>query len=86
MEIQCAGWGGKLGTPIATRFRDCNQIRPGRGHARVGLDSADPARHAAWLREFIELGFEELLLHQVGTNQREFIDVFGREVLPQLRE
>jgi probable non-F420 flavinoid oxidoreductase len=50
------------------------------------LISADPARHAAWLREFIELGFEELLLHQVGVNQREFIDVFGREVLPQLRE
>ncbi len=49
------------------------------------LISADPARHAAWLREFIELGFEELLLHQVGVNQREFIDVFGREVLPQLR-
>jgi coenzyme F420-dependent glucose-6-phosphate dehydrogenase len=50
------------------------------------LISADPARHAAWLREFIELGFEEILLHQVGTNQREFIEVFGREVLPQLRE
>jgi hypothetical protein len=50
------------------------------------LISADPARHAAWLRDFIELAFEELLLHQVGTNQREFIDVFGREVLPQLRE
>jgi coenzyme F420-dependent glucose-6-phosphate dehydrogenase len=50
------------------------------------LISADPARHAAWLREFIELGFEELLLHQVGTNQREFIEVFGREVLPQFRE
>jgi probable non-F420 flavinoid oxidoreductase len=50
------------------------------------LISADPARHAAWLREFIELGFEELLLHQVGVNQREFIDVFGREVLPQLQK
>jgi coenzyme F420-dependent glucose-6-phosphate dehydrogenase len=46
---------------------------------------ADPARHAAWLNEFIELGFEELQLHQVGVNQREFIDTFGREVLPQLR-
>jgi coenzyme F420-dependent glucose-6-phosphate dehydrogenase len=49
------------------------------------LISADPARHAAWLQEFIELGFEELQLHQVGVNQREFIDVFGRDVLPQLR-
>jgi alkanesulfonate monooxygenase SsuD/methylene tetrahydromethanopterin reductase-like flavin-dependent oxidoreductase (luciferase family) len=49
------------------------------------LISADASRHAAWLQEFIELGFEELQLHQVGVDQQEFIDAFGREVLPQLR-
>ena len=49
------------------------------------LISADPARHAAWLQEFVDLGFEELLLHQVGVNQREFIEVFASTVLPQLR-
>ena len=49
------------------------------------LISADPERHAAWLNEYIELGFEELQLHQVGVNQREFIDIFGGKVLPQLR-
>jgi coenzyme F420-dependent glucose-6-phosphate dehydrogenase len=49
------------------------------------LISADLSRHAAWLHEFIELGFQELHLHQVGVNQREFIDAFGRDVLPQLR-
>jgi alkanesulfonate monooxygenase SsuD/methylene tetrahydromethanopterin reductase-like flavin-dependent oxidoreductase (luciferase family) len=49
------------------------------------LISADPERHAAWLNEYIELGFEELQLHQVGVNQREFIDTFGGKVLPQLR-
>jgi coenzyme F420-dependent glucose-6-phosphate dehydrogenase len=47
--------------------------------------SADPARHAAWLAEDRELGFDTLYLHQVGRNQREFIDCFGRLVLPQLR-
>jgi coenzyme F420-dependent glucose-6-phosphate dehydrogenase len=50
------------------------------------LISADPARHVAWLQEFIDLGFEELLLHQVGVDQQEFIDVFGSEVLPRLRD
>jgi probable non-F420 flavinoid oxidoreductase len=49
------------------------------------LISADPSRHAAWLHEFIELGFQELQLHQVGVNQQEFIEAFGRDVLPQLR-
>lgn len=30
------------------------------------LASSDLDRHAAWLREYIDLGFEELHLHQVG--------------------
>jgi coenzyme F420-dependent glucose-6-phosphate dehydrogenase len=49
------------------------------------LISSDFGQHAAWLREYIELGFEELYLHQVGVNQREFIDAFGTHVLPALR-
>jgi len=46
--------------------------------------SADPGRHAAWLAAYAELGFSEIHLHQVGRNQREFIDAFGSKVLPQL--
>jgi probable non-F420 flavinoid oxidoreductase len=48
---------------------------------RVG---ADPARHAAWLREYADLGFDEIYLHHVGREQEEFIEVFGAKVLPQL--
>jgi coenzyme F420-dependent glucose-6-phosphate dehydrogenase len=49
------------------------------------LISSDPSQHAAWLNEYIDLGFEELHLHQVGRNQHTFIDAFGARVLPQLR-
>jgi predicted esterase len=31
------------------------------------------------------MGFDEIHLHNVGRNQAEFIEVFGREVLPNLR-
>jgi len=31
------------------------------------------------------MGFDEIHLHNVGRNQADFIDVFGREVLPKLR-
>ena len=48
------------------------------------LISADLAQHAAWLAEYIELGFSELQLHQVGRNQQAFIDAFGQNVLPEL--
>lgn len=47
--------------------------------------SSDPHRHAAWLSEFVGLGFEELQLHQVGRDQDGFIEIFGAKVLPQLR-
>ena len=49
------------------------------------LISSDLNRHADWLAEFVELGFEELQLHQVDRNQSAFIDAFGTKVLPQLR-
>ena len=48
------------------------------------LVSNDLGRHAAWLAEAAELGFEEINVHHVGREQRAFIDAFGADVLPQL--
>jgi probable non-F420 flavinoid oxidoreductase len=45
--------------------------------------SSDPGRHAGWIHEVLELGFDEIFLHHVGQTQREFIEVFGAEVLPE---
>lgn len=46
--------------------------------------SADPNRHVEWLQADRELGFSNLYLHNVGRNQREFIDIFGDQVLPHI--
>jgi probable non-F420 flavinoid oxidoreductase len=46
--------------------------------------SSDLGQHAAWLKEYVDLGFDELYLHHVGQRQEEFIDAFGEHVLPQL--
>ncbi|MFP5255889.1 MAG: TIGR03885 family FMN-dependent LLM class oxidoreductase [Acidimicrobiia bacterium] len=59
------------------------QVEPDDVRAAV-LVSSDPKQHAAWLSELIEVGFDRLYLHHVGQEQREFIDVFGAEVLPEL--
>ena len=48
------------------------------------LVSADPGWHAARLQELADLGFDEIYLHHVGQEQREFLEVFGDKVLPQL--
>jgi coenzyme F420-dependent glucose-6-phosphate dehydrogenase len=44
--------------------------------------SSDIERHLAWIHADIELGFQRLYLHNVGRNQREFIEIFGERVLP----
>jgi coenzyme F420-dependent glucose-6-phosphate dehydrogenase len=49
------------------------------------LISADTARHAAWLADYLELGFDELYLHNVHRDQERFLHDFGTRVLPELR-
>ena len=46
---------------------------------------ADLDRHAAHLVDVARLGFDRVMLHNVGSNQRQFIDTFGDKVLPGLR-
>ena len=50
------------------------------------LISADLGRHVGWLEEFLEMGFDEIYLHHVGSEQRAFIDAFGAHVLPVLAD
>ncbi|MCY1640981.1 TIGR03885 family FMN-dependent LLM class oxidoreductase [Methylorubrum sp. SL192] len=57
-------------------------VRPEDMHACVRI-SDDLGQHAAWLAELAEMGFAEIIVHQVGTRQEAFIDAFGRRVLPQ---
>jgi alkanesulfonate monooxygenase SsuD/methylene tetrahydromethanopterin reductase-like flavin-dependent oxidoreductase (luciferase family) len=46
--------------------------------------SSDPDKHRAEIQRYFDLGFDRIYLHNVGRNQREFLEVFGREVLPGL--
>jgi G6PDH family F420-dependent oxidoreductase len=48
------------------------------------LISADPELHRREIQRFLDLGFDQVYLHNVGRNQLEWIEVFGREVLPGL--
>lgn len=46
--------------------------------------SADPARHAEWIAEDLALGFETVILHNVGRNQRAYIEAFEAKIRPAL--
>ncbi len=46
--------------------------------------SADPDEHRSYIQRFVDLGFDRVYLHNVGRNQREWIETFGRDVLPKI--
>ncbi|WNM24236.1 TIGR03557 family F420-dependent LLM class oxidoreductase [Demequina capsici] len=48
------------------------------------LISEDLDVHRREIQRHLDMGFDRIYLHQVGRNQREFIDAFGAEVLPRL--
>lgn len=58
-------------------------VRPEDFEGRM-IISADPDDHRAYIQKFVDLGFDRIYLHNVGRNQRQWIDVFGRDVLPKL--
>jgi hypothetical protein len=58
-------------------------VRPDDVKAAV-LTSSDLGRHAAWLRQILDAGVDELFIHQVPREQSAFIDAFGSKVLPEV--
>ncbi|MDQ0995364.1 coenzyme F420-dependent glucose-6-phosphate dehydrogenase [Phyllobacterium ifriqiyense] len=48
--------------------------------------SSEPELHISWLREYLSLGFEQIYVHNVGRNQTEFIEAYGKHVLPLLKD
>jgi coenzyme F420-dependent glucose-6-phosphate dehydrogenase len=58
-------------------------VRPEDFEGRM-IISADPDKHLQYIQKFVDLGFDRVYLHNVGRNQREWIDVFGAQVLPKL--
>jgi hypothetical protein len=59
-------------------------VRPEDFRNRV-LISSDLAVHAANIQHYLDMGFDEVHLHNVGRNQAQFIEAFGKDVLPALR-
>ncbi|MCW4385562.1 TIGR03557 family F420-dependent LLM class oxidoreductase [Salinibacterium sp. SYSU T00001] len=58
-------------------------VRPEHFEGRM-LVSSDLDAHRAHIQRHLDLGFTRIHLHNVGRNQREFLETFGRDVLPGL--
>jgi coenzyme F420-dependent glucose-6-phosphate dehydrogenase len=56
-----------------------------RAHTRF-ITSDDPQEIVAGIGRYIDLGFDELVLHAPGEDQGRFLEQFSEDVLPLLRE
>jgi coenzyme F420-dependent glucose-6-phosphate dehydrogenase len=59
-------------------------VRPENYKNRVLL-TPDLSEHVAHIQHFIDLGFNEIYVHNVARNQEAFIDAYGKHVLPNLQ-
>ena len=59
-------------------------VRPENYKNRM-LISPDLDEHRAQIQQFVDLGFDEIHVHNVGRNQEQFIKAFGEQVIPKLR-
>lgn len=46
--------------------------------------SASTSQHIQWINQYLDLGIEEIILHNVNTSHSRFIEDFGLKVLPEL--
>ena len=59
-------------------------VRPEHYDGRVFI-SPDLDELAAHIQHYLDLGFDEVYLHNVGRNQEAFIEAIGKRVAPQLK-
>lgn len=59
-------------------------VRPENYKNRVMI-STDLDEHAAHIQRYVDLGFTEIYLHNVGRNQEAFLKTFGEQVFPKVK-
>jgi coenzyme F420-dependent glucose-6-phosphate dehydrogenase len=53
---------------------------------RRWLVSDDPDEHIEQLRPYLELGFNHLVFHAPGEGQTRFLELYGSQILPRIRD
>ena len=53
---------------------------------RRWLVSDDPDEHLEQLKPYLELGFTHLVFHAPGDDQKRFLELYGKQILPRIRK
>lgn len=72
--------------PLPRHYEELAQTVTEDQIASTVICGPDPKKHLEAIREYAEAGFDHVFVHQVGSDQKGFMDFYRREILPNLRE
>ncbi|MEM7022922.1 MAG: glucose-6-phosphate dehydrogenase (coenzyme-F420) [Pseudomonadota bacterium] len=75
----------KMGVEDPVEMERLSDALPVERAAKRWIVSNDPDEHVERLEDTIKLGFTHLVFHAPGPDQRRFLDLYSKEVLPRLR-
>jgi coenzyme F420-dependent glucose-6-phosphate dehydrogenase len=83
-----AGLDGPLSQelPLPSHFEEASVMVDEEKIAEVVVCGPDPDRHLEGIRMFLDAGFDNVYVHQIGPDQDGFIDFYEREILPAARD
>ena len=80
-----AGLRGTLGQelPLPSHFEQAAEMVDEETIAEVVVCGPNPEAHLEGIRRFTDAGFDHVYVHQVGPDQKGFIDFYARDVLDE---
>jgi coenzyme F420-dependent glucose-6-phosphate dehydrogenase len=70
--------------PLPSHFEQSAQMLTEDDIAEVVACGPDPERHLDAIRKFADAGFDHIYIHQVGPDQRGFLDFYEQNLAPEL--
>ncbi len=79
-----AGLPGQLFSelPLPSLFEKASKLVTADRVAELIPCGPDPEIHLRAIREYLEAGFDHIFIHQIGPNQKQFMDFYAREIFP----
>jgi G6PDH family F420-dependent oxidoreductase len=72
--------------PLPAHFEQAVQLVTKDDVAEAVICGNDPQRHLQAIQEFIDAGYEQVYIHQVGPDQEGFIRFYERYILPEFAQ
>jgi G6PDH family F420-dependent oxidoreductase len=80
-----AGLGGELSQelPLPAHFEQAIKTVREDDLAQVVICGTDPKKHLEAIQKYIDLGFQQVYVHQIGPDQDTFFNFYQQHILPE---